>query len=66
VIYPEGTETLLPPVAYAPALKLSVEEEKLILRLRQLRRAGNGELLLIDPQKNEIRVVGGIERLAKA
>jgi hypothetical protein len=40
-------------------------EEKLLLRLRQLRKNGEGQKLLIDPKTGEVSVINAPERLYK-
>jgi hypothetical protein len=63
-VYPRTEEKVV--VSTTVQAILTIEEEQLLRRYRQIRRQGSGELLLVDPRTAEIRVVGGVERLAKS
>ena len=52
-------------ISYPTHFACSLEEQKLLQRLRQLKREVERELLLVDPLTMEVRKVGKTERLAK-
>jgi hypothetical protein len=64
--YPVIEEKFVTPSLYLPALKLSTDEQNLILRMRELRRQGEVCEVLLNIKEMTLKPIGSIERLAKA
>lgn len=57
-------DVLSPVIIYPVQYALDRDEWALIQRLRQIRREGNGEKLLVDPRAKTLQIVSGrVEKL---
>jgi hypothetical protein len=64
-VYPVVEEKLIPPTTPQQKTGITVEEERLLRRIREARRKGEIIEFVINVREMTLRSIGTVERLAK-